>query len=287
MKTLLRKLLLQFSLLLPLMGWAEERVATFQSSPINIDGKMTEWGINPRYFNSESNLLYELRNDSSQVYIILKTNEPGTIMQMLRAGFTLKLTTKTNPPLISTISFAGMKKGDYRQLNSDKLVEKTDMQKYAGDSVLIDGFISTEKVVHARSTDLTKISFAKSRRNPEELIFEFRIPIREMYGNGYLLSNCMKSPINLRIILNDLSQGRSSVHSQMGGMNSHRSGGMGGNRMGGGMRNNSMGGGGYPGMGGDLNEEAPENMHSENNGQGGMNFTKKAFSAEFVLSTGN
>jgi hypothetical protein len=52
--------------------YAQISVAKWQPNPVIIDGNPNEWGTNPRFFNAESNVLYEFRNDAQNLYIILK-----------------------------------------------------------------------------------------------------------------------------------------------------------------------------------------------------------------------
>lgn len=266
---------------------AETKQSVYQTSPINIDGKMTEWGINPKYFNSESGILYEVRNDESQIYIIIKCNEPSTVKQMQIAGFSLKLTTKTNPPLISYLRHTGRSGSLLRTSQATSIIDKSEMMvRSKSDSITTEGFRYADKVTVEGSLDSTKIGYSKSRPNPETITIEYRIPIKEMYGNGYTLTESKQYPFSLRVVLNDLSQRHSStLHRPMGSAHTQRNSPMSSNGMGNGMYNNGMRGGSrYPGMSPDLSDENTETEGSYN-GQGGLNFIKKSFSTEFSLSS--
>ena len=70
----------------------------WQAQPIVIDGNGADWGTLPRFFNSEANVKYEFRNDDQNLYIILKAADRATQMQLMAAGFNVRLKVKTSPP---------------------------------------------------------------------------------------------------------------------------------------------------------------------------------------------
>jgi hypothetical protein len=66
----------------------------WQHSSIFIDGNEEDWnpsGGNLRFFNSKSQLFYDLRNDSVNLYILVKSDDPFFRHQISRAGMKLKL----------------------------------------------------------------------------------------------------------------------------------------------------------------------------------------------------
>ena len=77
---------------------AQTSAAKWQSQPIVIDGNGSEWGMLPRFFNTESNLKYEFRNDAQNLYFILKAGDRATQMQLFQAGFSVKFKLKTATP---------------------------------------------------------------------------------------------------------------------------------------------------------------------------------------------
>ena len=79
--------------------YAQVSSSKWQDQPIAIDGYGSGWGINPRFFNAESNVKYEFRNDAQNLYLIIKSADRAVQMQLLKAGFIIKLKIKTSPPL--------------------------------------------------------------------------------------------------------------------------------------------------------------------------------------------
>ena len=68
--------LVSFSLLTSIS--AQTSTAKWQPTPISIDGNEEDWGTLLRFFNSESNVKYEFRNDAQNLYIILKSADRAT-----------------------------------------------------------------------------------------------------------------------------------------------------------------------------------------------------------------
>src|ERR1035437_4648950 len=110
------KRLFQLTLLtvLSLFSGAMAQVSTshWQAQPIAIDGDGSEWGTNPRFFNAESNVKYEFRNDDKNLYLIIKSADRAVQMQLIKAGFNVKLKVKTSAPSKSTIIFPSSKSAD-------------------------------------------------------------------------------------------------------------------------------------------------------------------------------
>src|ERR1035437_10211738 len=109
-----RLIQITFFSLLSLFSIVNAQVSTskWQSQPIIIDGDGSEWGTNPRFFNAESNVKYEFRNDDKNLYLIIKSADRAVQMQLIKAGFNVKLKVKTSAPSKSTIIFPSSKSAD-------------------------------------------------------------------------------------------------------------------------------------------------------------------------------
>jgi len=294
--------LVSFSLLTSIS--AQTSTAKWQPTPISIDGNEEDWGTLLRFFNSESNVKYEFRNDAQNLYIILKSADRATQMQLAMAGFNVKLKVKTSPPTRVALSFPAMKMGGMPPLaNSqsgkmEKLEEKTAInpELMPKDSVILDGFTHSKGKIVSNNEDKESISFARSKPNQEQATYEIRIPLSEIYGKDYALETVSATPVQLQVSINELSQKAKNGEKSMGrgrrsgGMGGGRSGGMrggmGGGEMGGGSPGGEMGGGmpDSEGMGGGDMEERPQMQERGMNNQ--ASFTKKTFSIDFKLSTG-
>ena len=290
---------------------AQTSTSKWQSTPISIDGDGDDWGTLPRFFNSEANVKYEFRNDAQNLYIILKSADRATQMQLIMAGFNVKLKVKTSPPTKVSIIFSAMKMGEMppmannQQGRTDKLEGQTDklQDKTATnpefmpkDTAILDGFVYSKGKITSKNDDNESICFAKSRANHEQTTYEIRIPLREIYGKDYALESVSTTPLQLQVNINELSQkNKKGAKGSMGrggrsgggpgGMGGGgMGGGMGGGEMGGGGPGGDMGGGGMPGGGGDM-PEGEMGSETQAGGSNSISTNRKSFSIEFKLST--
>ena len=232
---------------------AQSSLSKWQAQPIVIDGDRADWGSIPRFFDAQSNVQYEFRNDDKNLFLIVRTIDRAAQMQMLRGGFSLKLKIKTKIPTRCSITFPPQRmempplqfnnRGDESQL----LVEKTAPKPgpMPKDSMVLDGFKFSNGIISSEHKDENKICFARNKETREQLVYELRIPLCEIYGTDYVFENVASIPIQLQITINELSQNSGKQDKGGKGMR-----GRGEGQRGGGMRGGMQGGGGMPGGGG-------------------------------------
>ena len=232
---------------------AQSSLSKWQAQPIVIDGDRSDWVSIPRFFDAQSNVQYEFRNDDKNLYLIVRTIDRAAQMQMLRGGFSLKLKIKTKIPTRCSIIFPPQRmempplqfnnRGDESQL----LVEKTAPKPgpMPKDSMVLDGFKFSNGIISSENKDENKICFARNKETREQLVYELRIPLCEIYGTDYVFENVASIPIQLQITINELSLNSGKQDKGGKGMR-----GRGEGPRGGGMRGGMQGGGGMPGGGG-------------------------------------
>ncbi len=273
---------------------AQTSTAKWQSKPIVIDGDGSEWGMLPRFFNSESNLKYEFRNDTQNLYFILKAGDRATQMQLFMAGFSIRFKLKTTTASKAEITFKPNKFSELPPMNTqevrtDKLVDKsvTRPEFIPKDTVLLDGFLVTNGMISSENKD--NICFARSKSNKDLVAYEIQIPLQELFGKNYLFEKISTIQIQLQVVLNDLSQ--NEIHKMRGRTGGGLHGGGGGGRgMSGGMgEGRGMNGGGEMGgempggmgqPGGEMNAEMPTEMRNS------FSMERKSFNKDFLLSSG-
>jgi len=267
--------------------FAQVSSSKWQSKPIVIDGDGSDWGTLPRFFNADSNIKYEFRNDDRNLYIILKPADRSTQLQLISAGFSVKLKVRTSPPTKVGINFQASKMGmtPPPQMNQDKLVDKsvTNPEFMPKDTATVEGFLFAKGKIFSENKDEQSISFARSKSARDLGTYEIRIPLREIYGNVFKLETVSDTPVQLQVIINELSQkSMKSMRSRAGG---GMHGGGRGREMGGGMQGGGAEmGGGMPGggeMGGGDMEERPQMQDGGMSNQ--SSFTKKTFNTDFKL----
>lgn len=273
---------------------AQPSISKWQAQPIKIDGDATDWQSLPRFFNSESAVQYEFRNDAQNLYLILKSADQATKLQLAQAGFTIHLKEKTQPPTKFSITFPA-RKMETRMNFHNNPEEKPELlnDKYSTppeiilrDSAILAGFMYTKGIIYSDKNDTNGFCFAQSKNNRKQTIFEIQIPLREIFGSNFNLVQVSKTAFQLQVIINDLSlNSMQNKHGRMGerGMQNGmgRNGRMGGMN-GGEMRERNDQGGGMYGESNGLNEQ--ENM-SGGNFSNNSSLGRKSFSIDFVLST--
>lgn len=273
---------------------AQSSISKWQAQPIVIDGDRADWVNIPRFFDSSSNVQYEFRNDDKNLYLIVRTTDRAAQMQMLRGGFALKLKVKTKIPTRCSITFPALKmemppqqfnkKGDEAQMLLEKTAPKPGV--LPKDSVVLDGFKFSNGAISSENKDENKICFARNKETREQLIYELRVPICEIYGKDFVLEDVVTLPIQLQITINELSQ--NSGKQDKGGKGMRGGGGMRGGMQGGGMRGGMPGGGGMqggPDGGGGMpgEGEMSERPQFQNNAA----IARKTINDEFSLSKEN
>ncbi len=280
------------SLLSPIM--AQPSLSKWQAQPIKIDGDAADWQSLPRFFNSESAVQYEFRNDAQNLYLIIKSTDQATQLQLAQAGFTIHLKEKTQPPTKFSITFPARKSETWMNFHNNP-EEKPELlnDKYntppdiiPRDSAILAGFMYTKGMIYSDKNDSNAFSFAQSKNNRKQTIFEIQIPLREIFGNNFNLIQVSKMAFQLQVIINDLSlNSMQNKHGKMGerGMqNGMRRNGQMGGMNGGEMRERNDQGSGMNGSSEGLNEQGNITDGNFNNN---LSFGRKSFSIDFVLST--
>ena len=275
------------------VSFAQSSISKWQAQPIVIDGDRADWVNIPRFFDAQSNVQYEFRNDAQNLYLIIRTTDRAAQMQMLRGGFSLRLKVKTKIPTRCSITFPAQRmgippqqfnnKGDESQLLVEKTAPKPGV--LPKDSVVLDGFKYSNGAISSENKDENKICFARNKETREQLIYELRVPLCEIYGKDFGLDNIASLPIQLQMTINELSQ--ESGKQDKGGKGMRGGGGMRGGMQGGGMRGGMPGGGsmqGGPDGGGGMPGE--EEMGERPQLQSSISITRKTINDEFSLSKG-
>lgn len=269
--------------------FAQVSTSKWQAQPILIDGDGSDWGYLPRFFNTESNIKYEFRNDAQNLYFILKAGDRATQMQLLKAGFSIRFKLKTATPVKTEITFKPNRLTELPQMINgqdgvtQKLADKsvTQPEIVLKDTAVLDGFQFTNGIITSEKKDEKSICFARSKSSRDLAAYEIRIPLRELFDDNYKMDNIVTVPIQLQVYVNDLSQNEiKKMRGKMGG------GMHGGGRGMDGMRGGGEMGGEMPG--GNMGEMLGSEMGGEmqNGMRGGFSMERKSFNKDFLLSSG-
>ena len=298
----------------------------WQPTQLLIDGNPNDWTTQLRFFDSNSKIKYEFRNDANNLYFVFKSDEKTLQRQIEQAGMKLKFVVEGKPKVNATIElkkkegFQGMpappegmmQPGQFQNgnrqpdgqafgklpntpgdPNNEKLDELAMHPQFAPiDTAFTKGFLYNKGIVISEDKNGGVITFAKSNRRMEESAFELIIPLRELFGDNYQLSDISKRYIQFQLIVNALSEssnrGNFRAMRGNGGMGGHGGGmggpggGMGGPGGGMGGPGGGMGGGPEGGPGGEMGERPDMQGDSD---QASANTGKKTIKATIQLTT--
>lgn len=298
----------------------------WQPTQLLIDGNPNDWTTQLRFFDSNSKIKYEFRNDANNLYFVFKSDEKLLQRQIEQAGMKLKFVVEGKPKVNATIElnkkegFRGMpappegmmQPGQFQNgnrihdaqtlgkqpnmaenPNNEKLEELSMRRQFTPiDTAYTKGFLYNRDIAISEDKSGGVITFAKSNRGMEESAFELVIPLRELFGENYQLSNISNHYIQFQLVINALSQssdrgsfrgmrGSGGMGGPGGGMGGP-GGGMGGPGGGMGGPGGGMGGGSEGGPGGEMGERP--DMQGDSN-QASANTGKKTIKATIQLTT--
>lgn len=281
--------------------YSQKSELKWQQSPLKIDGDENDWipaGKPLRFYDSTSQLSYELRNDSENLYFVLKSDNSFLQHQITRAGMKLKFNIKDK--IKRTASFTiEPKKGiperfspqrGQQQQSLDELARKE--ETFPKDTAYLQGFQFSKNYILSGENQSNNIIFDMNKdRKAVKTIFELQVPLRELFGDNYNLSLINQIPLQIQLAINAPSTD-SGFGGMRGGMG--RGGGFGGGRMGGGRGGMDAGGGmggemgggmnGGPGGGGDMEAGGESTRQQYPRQGGGFSMEKKDMKFDFFLT---
>lgn len=293
-------LLTAFFAFLFVNAYSQKSELKWQTSSLIIDGNETDWnqtGKNLRFYDSKNELYYDLRNDSDNLYLVLKSDNPFLQRQISLAGMKLKFTIKERTKRIATFTINPQKgtperfSQQKREQSLDELARKEEI--IPKDTAFLDGFQYAKGNILSGNKNLNEFSFDICKgRKATKTVFEILIPIRELFGKGFDLNQINQIPLQLQLSINAPSEDSNFGRGGMG-----REGGFGGGRMGGGGGRMDAGGGmggemggNGPGRegGGEMSEGGQSRQGSRPEGmQSGNIMEKKDMKFEFYLTNKN
>lgn len=208
------------------IGTFADDSTSWQSSKIVIDGNDTDHE-NFFFYNEETKLTYNVSNDSTDIYLSFKIADQKTIMKMARAGMTIEFKTYVKPTRKATFSFPIRGK---QNDENDEMRQAIKKAREGGDKkemmqAMLNSCVTAEAEDFATSNGLIHISehksfdFAIGFNKWDELIYELKVPLKELFGDDYKLEEVVKEKLKLEVVINAL---------QMPDMAGGRSGSMGG-----------------------------------------------------------
>ena len=196
---------------------AETIVSRRTSAPINIDGVSDEWSTRLKYFHAESTLQYEISNDDEYLYLIFKTADQTVANQLSSAGWKLRFSANTPNRFSASIDFPSRNESvpfmpapppmdDFGMNNSTPETEKNKLMPPSPndeDYALVQNFIySKNNEITPNKVDNSTVRYACNNGRNGEKVYEFSIPLREIFGDGFDKNIISNTNFKLRIQIN-------------------------------------------------------------------------------------
>ena len=215
-------------------------------------------------YDFKTKMAFDFSNDSNNLYLVFKVADPRTQLKIARAGMSIDFATKIKPKRKAEIVFPLFieEKQVKEQHNKTGLEKKEPFQikqKYflSPPAVQFAGFAFTNGNISVNKSS-NKMNYSVQWDSLNEMFIEFRIPLKELFGDNFDLKNITQKDISIKLTENALQhQGSSGEEGGAG-----RGGGMGHGGGGMGHGGGSMGHGGG-GNHGDYNRSGDQNGAEE------------------------
>lgn len=232
--------------------------SVWMDKQINVDGLIADWKQEPSLYDQKTKIFFEIANDSTNIYLLLKIKDQQTQIRVMNSGINLEIIKKEKPKRKAYIKYPikedigesiQMNQGfpEYRGNNGrnqndpkDFMIKRRESFKLRSELMEIKGFQTEDGTYPVRNSKSIKVAIDWNVENT--MFCEVRIPIREYYGDSYAVEYIKTIPLTLKVTLNAVERPNFGP----GGERMHPGGGM---RPGGGMGPGGVEGGASVRMG--------------------------------------
>jgi len=147
----------------------------WQQGGMNIDGSDSEWqrGL---YYDKESDMVFGVRNNGNYVYIVLKTQNQSTQMQIMRQGLTVWFDREDGKNQVLGIKYPMSRRESHSRFSSDTN-EETPL-------IFLEQEFPEMEIIGPKKEDIQRFSpleapgiRVKLGRTRETLVYELRVPL--------------------------------------------------------------------------------------------------------------
>ncbi len=245
------KIILLIALIWATSGFASaqsyENTIKWQSDTLNIDGFSGDWKNNLRFYNEETKMRYGITNDSSNLYLCFQIADRSIQKKIMHAGMSVDFKLKTKPKRTASIDFPLPDKSSSDIQNkpgqpneSPKMKEK---YLLSNKEAQVSGFVSTNGIIDTQNQKNIQLTINWDKG--DLMNYELRIPLEELFGKNYKLSDVSSQDIALQATVNALERPKNTAKDDDTGNQRSMSEGYEGNS--GYQQMGEMGSGNYPG----------------------------------------
>lgn len=253
----------------------------WESGTIRIDGNTSDWAAHLPLYDNKTKLVFDIRNDSNNLYLAFQLPDQSSQFKVARAGMNINFAVKTKPKRNAAIVFSpfmydksGDRSGGYtRNTNVEKKGQNPVRQRYMVSPAIVQasGFVTSNGNLSSDNNS-TGIIYAVGWDTLNTMTMEFKVPLKELFGDHYDLKTISQNDISMTVKENAVESPKSEGGSGHGGGEGGGMGHGGGGGMGGGMGH----GGGGMGHGGGGRSGGGDNQY----GSGGTQDRSSMFEAQ-------
>ncbi len=262
--------------------------ASWKSQPPVIDGNLNEWNLPLRFYDADTQLFFDIANDSSTLYLCFESKDEMSQMKLMRAGMKITLSTKGKEKHEASILYPvaaakGAAPGGAQEKKEDEGTNAMDEATPHDRSSFRARFIRSHSVMTVEGfttlqgqvplADSTGLTAALNWDSASNLGYEIAIPKKEFFGASYTDKDITAADINLSVTISALPRSASGSDDK----SNHPHGGMHGGGGEGGERRGQFTGGGY--------NSGTEGGRNWNGGEANVSLdSKSSFKQKFVLA---
>jgi hypothetical protein len=220
------------------------------AQPVVADGISNDWNHELNFYDAKTKLLYAVANDSNNLYLCFQEPDQMNQMKIMRAGMTVRLTTKGKNKNDVAITFP-QKSQEMVKRSESESGQRPDMNQVKEKFLLentvmsVQGFTTPDGIIPIRNNNGLNVSInwdSTGRMN-----YEVAIPWKEFVKTDF--PDGITNDVSMEVTINALQLQRPAANpgTGMGAGNTGRRGsgmrGSGGGMGGGGMRRGGSGGG--------------------------------------------
>ncbi len=211
------------------MVFSQEVRSRWTDTPLKIDGDNSDWIKNPKYWDSDSKVLYEARNDSENLYLIFAMTDKISQMKFMQAGFQIYIKVKSKPKLKASIDFLPQRIIRGKSVFDTAQIKNEMIQTYLlrTNHAEINGFLKTSENINRSKNSNENFTFDIGLAENSDMLVEIQIPLSEIFASPISLKKLKQIPIDSKFTINALE------HKGVEKMQSKGGGRQGGNNQGG------------------------------------------------------
>jgi uncharacterized membrane protein YgcG len=218
--------------------------------PVVVDGISNDWSQGLNFYDAKTKLLYGVANDSNNVYLCFQEPDQMNQMRIMRAGITVRLSTKGKNKNDVSITFPQKEQESVKPSEREN-GQRPDMNQFKerflleNTAMAIHGFATPDGIVPIHNVN--GLNVAINWDSTGRMNYEVAIPWKEFIKTNFPAG--VTSDVSLEVTINALQMQRTAATPGAGmgsGNMGRRGGGMrggGGGMGGGGMRRGGSGGG--------------------------------------------